>query len=252
MCFSSDGALDEAGDAVALALGDQRADLVLGVVGLVVLDRRDRRRQVGDELVVDLLAGIDAAGGGAVLAGIVVAEGAQAVDHRVDIGVVEDDDRRLAAELQMRALDRLGGRLQHLLAGGDVAGDRDHVDLGMVDQRVADALAAPEHDIDDALGQDLGEHLGELQRGQRRLLGRLEHHRVAAGDAPAPASTPSSSADSSTARSRRRCRSDRAGPSRCGPADIRRRPAPGMRAHRAGEEAVAVDDRRDLVVAAPR
>ena len=129
MCFSSRGALDEARDAVALALGDQRADLVLGVVGLVELDGRDGRGEVGDELVVDLLAGIDAAGGGAVLAGIVVAEGAQAGDHRVDVGVVEDDDRRLAAEFQMRALDRLGGGLQHLLAGGDVAGDRDHVDL---------------------------------------------------------------------------------------------------------------------------
>ncbi len=125
-------------------------------------------------------------------------------------------------------LTDLGGGLQHLLAGGDVAGDRDHVDLRVVDQRVADAVAAAEHDVDDALGQDLGEHLGQLQRGQRRLLGRLEDDRVAAGDAPARASTPSSSADSSTARSSRRRRSGRAGSSRCGRADIRRRPAPGM------------------------
>ena len=91
--------------------------------------RRDGRGEVGDELVVDLAIGIDAAGGGAVLAGIVIAEGADAGDGRVDIGIVEDDDRGLAAEFQMRALDRLGRGLQHLLAGGDVAGDRHHADL---------------------------------------------------------------------------------------------------------------------------
>jgi hypothetical protein len=66
----------EALDTVALALGDQRADLVFGVVGKVELDRGDGRREVGDEPVVDLGVGIDAAGGGAVLAGIVIAEGA--------------------------------------------------------------------------------------------------------------------------------------------------------------------------------
>ena len=54
--------------------------------------------------------------------------------------------------------------------------------FGVVDQRVADALAAPEHDVDHAFGQDVGERLGELQRRQRRLLGRLEDHGVAAGD----------------------------------------------------------------------
>jgi hypothetical protein len=71
------GALDEARDPVALALGDQRADLVFGVVGLVELDGRDGGGEVGDEFVVDLGVGIDAAGGGAVLPGIVKAEGAE-------------------------------------------------------------------------------------------------------------------------------------------------------------------------------
>ena len=98
------------GDARPLPGGDQRADVVLVVIGLIELERPSRRRQIGDELVVDLLAGIDAAGGGAVLPGIVIAERLHALDHRGEIGVVEHDDRRLAAKLQMRALDRLGRR----------------------------------------------------------------------------------------------------------------------------------------------
>ena len=126
MCFELGGALDEARDALALALGDQRPDLVLVVVVAAVADGRDGGGEVGDELVVDLAAGIDAAGGGAVLPGIVVAEDAHALDDGVDVGIVEDDDRRLAAELEMGALDRLRRRGQHLLAGGDVAGERDH------------------------------------------------------------------------------------------------------------------------------
>ena len=63
-------------------------------------------RQVGDQIVVDLLAGIDAAGRGAVLARVVVAERLDAGDDRSQVGVVEHDHRRLAAELKMRALQR--------------------------------------------------------------------------------------------------------------------------------------------------
>ena len=36
------------------------------------------------------------------------------------IGVVEDDDRRLAAELEMGALDALGRGRQHFFAGRDI------------------------------------------------------------------------------------------------------------------------------------
>ena len=139
MCFGGAARSTKLGDALALALRDQRADLVLVVVGQVVGDGRDGGGEVGDQLVVDLGAGVDAAGGGAVLPGIGVAEDAHALDDGVDVGVVEDDDRRLAAEFQMRALDRLGRGGQHLLAGADLAGQRDHRDLRVVDERVADA-----------------------------------------------------------------------------------------------------------------
>ena len=129
----------------------------------------------------------------------------------------------------MRALDRLAAAAcSTFLPVAIVAGERDHGDLRVVDQRVADGLAAADDDVDDAFGKDLGDDLGELQRGQRRLLGRLEDDGVAAGERRARASRPPSSADSSTARSSRRRRSDRGGSSRCGPARYSPATAPCM------------------------
>ena len=90
--------LDEAGDALELAGADQRADLVLGVVGGVQGDAGDGGREVGDEALVDAAPGVDAAGGGAVLACVVVTERAQTLHHGVKVGILEDDNRGLAAE----------------------------------------------------------------------------------------------------------------------------------------------------------
>ncbi len=43
--------------------------------------------------------------------------------------------------------------------------------LGWLISALPTLLAAAEDDVDHALGQNVGEDLGELQRGQRRLLG---------------------------------------------------------------------------------
>ena len=106
-------------------------------------DAAGGRAQVGDELVVDLGTGIDAARRGAVLAGIVETEGAHAADHGFEIGVVEDDHRRLAAELEMRALDALAPRRATLFAGGDIAGQGNHVDARVGDERAPTVSPRP-------------------------------------------------------------------------------------------------------------
>ena len=81
----------------------------------------------------------------------------------------------------MRALDRGRGGLQHLLAGVDAAGERHHGDLRVTDEGVAGGGATPGDHIHHAFGEDAGDHLGELQRGERRLLRRLDDDGVAAG-----------------------------------------------------------------------
>jgi hypothetical protein len=244
------GAIDEAGYARPLAFADQRAELRLGAVGRSERQPRHRARQIGDDLLVDLGAGEDAARRRAVLAGVVVAEGAHALDHGVDVGVVVDDHRRLAAELEMRPLDRLGGRFEHAAPGRDVAGQRDHVDAGVRDQRRPHRLATSEHEVEHAGGEQLGDDLRELQRRERRLLRRLEHHRVPCRQRRrhlprrhhqriVPRCDRSDDADGVAA--------DHAGEAR----EIFARGAAGHAARRAGEEPEAVDDRRQLVLPHP-
>ena len=99
----------------------------------------------------------------AVLAGVPVAGGPERLGREVEVGVVEDDDRGLAAELEVEPLDGVGGDLRDALAGDGVAGDRDHPDLRMADERVADVGARAGQDVDDAGREDLGEDLGEGQ-----------------------------------------------------------------------------------------
>ena len=113
----------EAGDAVLLALADQRTHVELGVVGGVPdLERLDRRDEVREHVVVDLAAGDDAGGRRAVLARVEEAGQLDRLREGFEIRVLEDQHRGLAAELEMDALDGLGGARGDLLARGGVAG----------------------------------------------------------------------------------------------------------------------------------
>ena len=53
--------------------------------------------------------------------------------------------------------------------------------FGLRHQRVADGLALAGDHVEHAGREDVGRDLGELQRGERRELGRLEDERVAGG-----------------------------------------------------------------------
>ena len=119
-----------------------------------------------------------AGGGRAVLAGVEVARDRDALDRRLDVGVVEDHDRGLAAELEVDALEvgrRAGGDLG---AGADRAGDGDHGGGGVLDEQAA-GLAVAGDDVEGAGGQELRGELGEAERALRRGVARLEHHGVA-------------------------------------------------------------------------
>ena len=63
------------------------------------------------------------------------------------------------------------------------AGQRDEVDVRAVGERLADASARPEDEVDDA-GRDAGllEQAGQVDRRQRRDLGRLHDRRVPGGE----------------------------------------------------------------------
>ena len=175
------GALHEPGNAGALLGGDQRTHLDAGLRLRAHLESADGAGQVRDDLLVHCCADIEPAGGRAVLPGIVEAEGADAADDCFQIRVVEHDDRRLASELQMSALQIAGRSAQHLLSGRHIAREGRHANARVSDQRCTDALAAPADDVDDALREQFAKIFRQLQRREGRLLRGLEDHSVASG-----------------------------------------------------------------------
>ena len=97
----------------------------------------------------------------------------------VEVGVVEHDRGRLAAELERDPLELLAADGGDLAAGRGRAGERDLVDARVRDEVLAD-LAAGGDDVDDAGGYaGLREQLGQQVAVERRLGRRLHHDRAA-------------------------------------------------------------------------
>ncbi len=115
--------------------------------------------------------------------------GAEEVGHHrdvggaVEVGVIADHQRRLAAQFHGHFLQRRGRGAGHdLLAGGDAAGEGDLLDHRVLGQPLADLAARALHHVEHAGGHaGFGVDLGQPDRGQRGHFGRLEHHRVARG-----------------------------------------------------------------------
>ena len=86
----------------------------------------------------------------------------------IEVDVVEDDGRRLAAELEMHALQRRRRRRHDALAGDGAAGEADLVDQRALDQRRAELRAVAGDDVEDARRQvALLDRLGDQQIDQR-------------------------------------------------------------------------------------
>src|SRR5699024_5771750 len=69
-----------------------------------------------------------------------------------EVGVVEDDRRRLAAELEEHLLERFGGGDHDLLAGGRGAGEGDQVHARVGGELCAHAVVRRRHDVRHSLG----------------------------------------------------------------------------------------------------
>ncbi len=119
-----------------------------------------------------------------------------------------------------------------------------------LDQRCPHRVAAPGHHVDHARWIDPGQDPGELERGERRLLRRLEHHRVARrqrrGEFPGrhhQGIVPGRHLRDHA----HRIAPDHAGQSR----QVLARGHPRHAARGTGEEAEAIDDRRQFVPECP-
>ena len=128
-------------------------------------------------------AGDDAAGGRAPLARRAECGPEDSLDCEVEVGVVHDDDRVLAAQLEVDVLQIgsavLGGLDPHLARARE--GDERHV--GVLDEALADRLAAAVDDVEDAGGEaGLLEDLDEALAEHRRVARGLEHDGVSADE----------------------------------------------------------------------
>ena len=147
-----DGVLDDAVDAVDLAAADHRPERHLPRGRIA-----DRQMLgLGDELlgqrVGDLLVRDHEAGGHADLALVEPGAERDGGGDRVEIGVLEHDDRVLAAELELHLLEVLAGKLADAAPDRARSGERDHGDVGIGADRLAGLGAAGQH-LQHALGQ---------------------------------------------------------------------------------------------------
>lgn len=99
---------------------------------------------------------------------------------RRHVGIVEDDTRALAAELERDRGEVLGGSLGDDLADAAATGVKDVVPFEL--EELGRLVDGPVDDLDrrrvHVLWHELGRELGD----GGRLLGRLEHDRIAAGN----------------------------------------------------------------------
>ena len=168
---------------VDLARRDERA--LVGVHVHVVADDDLARalHEHADELVVDLARHECARSRLAHLAVVEERAPQHAGGREVEVGVVEHDVGRLAAELERDLLHRARRELHDAPPDFGRAGERDLVDERVLRELLARAAAGTGDEVDDA-GRDVGlfARLHQLDRRQRREARGLQHRAVAGRD----------------------------------------------------------------------
>jgi hypothetical protein len=148
-----DGVGDVALDLLDRALVDQRALHDADLDAVADLHLGDLAGEFRDELVMDAVLHEEAVGADAGLAHVAVLRGDRALDGGVDVGVVEDDEGRVAAQFQPDLLHRRGRLLHQQLADRRRAGEADEAHGGVRGHDAADLLGVAGHDVDHALGE---------------------------------------------------------------------------------------------------
>jgi hypothetical protein len=101
--------------------------------------------------------------------------------RRLEVGIAENDGRRVGAQLEGKLLP--AGDADDVVADLGAAGEGDHRNPGIADELVPDRGATAGDDLEDLLRQaGSPERLGEAKRAERGLAMRLDDDRVAAGE----------------------------------------------------------------------
>ena len=148
------------------------------------LERLEALLERGDELLREPALDEEAIRADARLTGVEELHRRCALGRVHGVGVVEHDERRVAAELHADALDLRGRLLRDELADLGRARERDLAHLRVGDQLATDVLGIARGDeVHHSLGNaDLLEDLEHLDREERRLLRGLDHDRATGGE----------------------------------------------------------------------
>ena len=149
--------LDVLTDPVQLAGVDQSGHVVLVVHGAAEPEGLRPAHETPGEGGQQRLGDVDPLGGHAELAGVGEAGPHRALGRRLDVGVVQDQQRVLSAQLQRAADQPVGALGRHLAAGGRRPGEADVV--ADLDQLRSDQVARPVHHR-----PEVGRHAGYRSR----------------------------------------------------------------------------------------
>ena len=173
-------AIDDAGDLRAVGKRNQRAEVGVRIGRITHDEFAHQFGHPGDKVVVEVARHDRASGRRAVLSGIDQRTGHRAVHSRIEVGVVENDERGLAAEFQLSAPTVNRGCRHDLSADGGRSGEGHHIDTGVPGQRGARVGAGPGDNVEHPVRQArLGRQAGQRQGRQRGEFGGLDDHRAA-------------------------------------------------------------------------
>src|SRR3954447_24362598 len=180
----ADRVLDEARDLAALIVVDERADLHVGLGAAADLHLADLRAELLGEVAGDRARDVEAVRRRARLAAVAHLRDERALDGGVEVGVLEDEERRVAAELHRDAQDLLGRLLDERLADRRRAGERELARPRVLDERLRRLARRLRRDDVHHPARQAGllQDAAEREHRQRRLLGRLDDARAAGGD----------------------------------------------------------------------
>ena len=181
-----DGVAHQAEHALGRVEADQRAERRAALARIAGDERRRFGGELGGEFVGDGFVDDQPLGRHADLA--LVHEGAESRggDRFVEVGVVEHDQRRLAAEFEQRRLEMARRQLGDLPPDAGRAGEVDPPHRRVGDQRLDDARSVGGRvadDIDDAFAEPrLAAGFADQAMDVRTDFRALEHDGVAAGE----------------------------------------------------------------------
>ena len=162
--------------------GSKRHVVIRRIAGLRVPRLVRERRH---EIIVDPRSGQHTRGCGAVLPRIEIPRHGHGLRGARDVGVVEHDDRRLPAQLEVHAFQVGARRARHIHPCAHAAGYGRHRRQRVRDQRGTSLAVATDH-VEDSRRQVLGHDLRHQQRGHRGRVRRFEHHCIPGGDGRRP------------------------------------------------------------------